>query len=175
MRRGYSQFCLICAVWLAGAAGLWLQMTDAVAQAMPGQSMHQDAQTVMISGRATGRAGEPSRLTVRLNGIEFAVTVFPRLTPALTRESEGESAFQTCQLLREQIAAFTLGARTTPEFDADCLPLAGESVLLLIQANPEKYEVPAEDDAELTRWLKEKRRLLHLEVTSTDDTQKLIE
>ncbi len=97
------------------------------------QRMHKDAKVVIITGRAIGRDGEPSDLSVTINGIDFSMTIHPSLSSYAFGDGAGESALQTCDVLSEQIATYTQGARGIPEFDTQCVSLAGEAAILLIQ------------------------------------------
>jgi hypothetical protein len=150
---------LIAAFGIVGAQGFVLQ------------TEHSDYRAVMIKGPATGYSGEPSKLAINVNGIEFAITFFPDLSASL--DSESASPGRTCDLFRDQVSAYTEEASPTAEFNADCVPVAGKGSLLLLQANPQKYEVPRADEPAFDRWVKAHRRQLHVDVSSNDDTQKL--
>lgn len=142
------------------------------AQGISDLPMQKDHRAVLISGFATGSPEGSSMSSIFLNGVEFTSNT---LLPNGNSRHELGSPFETCEGLREQIATFTLGANVIPEFEAECVALAGDAALLLIQANTEKYLVPSKEDEndEIARWLKLKRRFVFVTVNTNDETQKL--
>lgn len=151
---------------------LLLAALPAASQVVGVVPMYKDHRAVLISGFATGSPDGSSISSISLNGVDFTLDA---LSPTETSRYEMGSPLGTCQRLREQISTFTLGANTIPEFEAACMALAGDAALLLVQANTEKYLVPSEEaeDDETARWIKMKRRLVFVSVSTTDQTQKL--
>ena len=160
-----------CTRWMMGCALLVAAVSGVGAQDFLLQTEHSDYRAVMIKGQAVGQLGETSKLAINVNGVEFTVATLPNL-PA-TVDSESASPSRTCELFREQIGSFTEEASPTPEFDVECVSVAGKGTLLLLQANPQKYHVPHADEPAFDRWLKARRRQLHVDVSSNDDNQKL--
>ena len=156
---------------MTGCVVLLLAVGVARPQDFSRQTEHKDFQGVMIKGQATGNSGEPSELSINVNGVVFPLTMFPDLSAST--DSESGSPEHVCELFRDQINAYTKDPTPTAEFDADCMSVAGQGSLLLLQANPQKYPVPSADEPAFDKWLKARQRQLHVDVSSTDDSQKL--
>ncbi len=140
---------------------------------LPGQGLAleglaRDARWIMITGAGIGGGSAPSALTVRVNGVEFVLSV-----PAAGSGDPGQSALRTCQGLQELVAGFTVGSRLSGEFEALCLPAPGEAALLAIQASTTHYPVGPAGEREVERLARTRQRRLLVEVRSTDGNQRL--
>jgi hypothetical protein len=129
-------------------------------------SVYKDAKSIMIVGDGIGQAGEASQLAVIVNGIDFTIHVYPG-------GGIEQSPYQSCQRLQELIANYHFGSSVTREFDAFCFSIVGNAALLLLQASLVKYPPPALSDDEMVKRLNSERRILYLEIRSTDDNQRL--
>jgi hypothetical protein len=152
---------------LSAAAGIQDQFS-AVDNLSTAERLHEDAKLIAIVGRAIGQAGNTSKLTVHINGIEFTTAADP-----VYGGQSGRSAYEICSEFREKIGKFAPDAHLIPEFDAFCLPIAGEAALLLVQASLSKHPPPTPNDEEIGRLIKAKSRYLYVKVYSSDDEQRL--
>ncbi len=129
-------------------------------------SVYKDAKSIMIVGDGVGQAGETSQLSVIVNGINFSIHIYPG-------GGIEQSPYQSCQRLQELIVSYHLGSSVTREFDAFCFPIVGNAALLLLQASLARYPPPALSDDEMVKRLNSERRILYLEIKSSDDQQRL--
>lgn len=153
--------------WL-GILALGLMLLGFTPVELQAQPHYKDAKSIMIVGRATGRADDYSKLSIQINGVDFIINPY-----AVAMNGMGQTAHQSCLEFQEQISGFRLGARPKAEFDASCIHLAGEAALLILQPSASEYPPPSQEDEEMAKWLKARQRLMHLRVSSTDDTQDL--
>lgn len=138
-------------------------------EAQTSAAMHDDHRAVLIADYASGSETGSSITSITINGIDFMATIPANFsTPG---RYDGVAPLETCQLLRDQIAAYTTGLSTVPEFQAGCITLPGEACLLVVQANPKRYPVATEDEPESQAWIKAKRRHLYMQAESSDSTQ----